>query len=246
MGLKYHKQFLSNYMLSSLYLQPNPYIMKTNQIMKRQFDNAEVSQRTKDSFFNATELLKHYNSVSGKQKVLAEFWSNKNTAEFIEALENELVTHNVGIPLHLKTYETTRGKGGATWMHPYLFVKFAMWLSPELEVRIIKWVYDNLIEYRNQAGDYYKEMCEAIALKYKDFYSTAPDPLVFVKEAQFLNKLVFGRAEANQRNEATAEELSLMNQLQLANIKMINQGVSKIERHRNLQMFSELYSAGVK
>lgn len=215
--------------------------MKTNQIMKREFYSSEVSQRTKDSFFNATDLLKSYNLVSGKQKVMAEFWSNKNTGEFIEALESELIKDNVGNSLYLKTYETTRGNGGGTWMHPYLFVKFAMWLSPELEVKIIKWVYDNLIEYRNQAGDYYREMCDVITQKYQDFYESKPDPLVFVKEAQVLNSLVFGKSDANQRNEATPDQLSLMNHLQLANIKMINQGIAKVERHRNLKMFSDLY-----
>ena len=224
-----------------IHLPRKAYNMKTNQIMKRKFDSSEVSQRTKDGFFNATELLKTYNQASGKQKVLAEFWSNRNTSEFIEALENELITHNIGNSLYLKTHETTRGKGGATWMHPYLFVKFAMWLSPELEVKIIKWVYDNLIEYRNQAGDFYKEMCEAIAEKYQEFYESKPDPLIFVKEAQVLNSLVFGNPNPNQRNEATSEQLNLMNKLQLANIKMIKQGISKIERHRNLKLFSELY-----
>jgi hypothetical protein len=228
-------------MLFCIYLQDKATIMKTNQIMKRQFDSSEVSQRTKDSFFNATELLRTYNSMAGKQKSLGEFWSNKSTADFIEALENELIADNIGNSLYLKTYETTRGKGGATWMHPYLFVKFAMWLSPELEVRIIKWVYDNLIEYRNQAGDYYREMCDVIAEKYLEFYESKPDPLVFVKEAQVLNRLVFGKADANQRNEATPEQLSLMNHLQLANIKMMRQGLSKVERHRNLKMFAELY-----
>lgn len=228
-------------MLFSILLPLNTYIMKTNQIMKRQFYSSDVSQRTKDSFFNATDLLRNYNLLSGKQKVLAEFWSNKNTVEFIESLENELIKDNIGNSLYLKTHESTRGKGGATWMHPYLFVKFAMWLSPELEVKIIKWVYDNLIEYRNQAGDFYKEMCEAIAEKYQEFYESKPDPLIFVKEAQVLNSLVFGNPNPNQRNEATSSQLELMNKLQLANIKMIKQGISKIERHRNLKLFSELY-----
>jgi len=215
--------------------------MKTNQIMKRKFYSSEVSQRTKDSFFNATELIRSYNSISSKQKDLSDFWDNKGTDTFIEALENELLNSNTANSPYLKTYETTRGNGGGTWMHPYLFVKFAMWLSPELEVKIIKWVYDNLIEYRNQAGDYYREMCEAIAEKYKEFYESNPDPLVFVKEAQILNSLVFGKSDTNQRNEATPEQLSLMNHLQLANIKMIKQGLSKVDRHRNLKMFADLY-----
>mgnify|MGYP007047906625 CR=1 FL=1 len=36
--------------------------MITNQIMKRQLDNFTVEQRTKDAFFNASNLLKQWNS----------------------------------------------------------------------------------------------------------------------------------------------------------------------------------------
>jgi hypothetical protein len=215
--------------------------VKTNQIIKRPFFGGEVSQRTKDGFFSATDLLKTYNTNAGKQKVLPEFWSNKGTSDFIEALENQLATETLGESLLLKTYNTNAGRSGGTWMHPYLFVKFAMWLSAEFEVKIIKWVYDNLLEERNQAGDHYKEMCQAIADKYEEFYAAKPDPLIFAKEISFLNRLVFGSPAAGQRNTATVEQLELMNKLQLANIKMINGGLSKEERQKNLQTFAALY-----
>lgn len=40
-------------------------------------------------------------------------------------------------------------------MHPILFVKFAMWLNPRFEVQVIKFVYDQMLKYRNDAGDAY-------------------------------------------------------------------------------------------
>ena len=187
--------------------------------MKRDFNNSQISQRTSDKFFNATELLAVYNSNSQSKKVFAEFWSNKNTQEFLKELEKDLLL-NIGDSLHLKTYETSRGKGGATWMHPYLFVKFAMWLSPKFELQIIKWVYDNLIDFRNDAGDFYKEMCQAL----KEFMvnNEIPlDPLMYQKEAGVLNTLVFGSERPRQRNEANEFQLALMNDLQKYNIYLL-------------------------
>ncbi len=40
--------------------------MKTNQIMKRPMGEFVVEQRTKDTFFNATELLKAWNDAVEK------------------------------------------------------------------------------------------------------------------------------------------------------------------------------------
>lgn len=39
--------------------------MKTNQIMIRQMGEFTVSQRTKDGYFDAGELLRQWNSVEG-------------------------------------------------------------------------------------------------------------------------------------------------------------------------------------
>lgn len=215
--------------------------MVTNQVMKREFYNGYISQRTKDGYFNATEFLSEFNKLTGKKKVFAEFWSNKNVIEFIDVLQNDSIS-NVGNSLLLKPYETSRGKYGSTWMHPYLFVKFAMWLSPELELKVIKWVYDNLIDFRIQAGDHYKEMCKVISEYYFEWCGKNPDPLIFVREAHFLNNIVFGNPKGNQRNDATPEQLDLMNKLQLANIKMIRAKVDKATRYQNLIVFKNLYA----
>ena len=218
--------------------------MKSNVLMKRDFYQTQVRQRSEDKFFCATDLLKYYNSSNGTNKVIAEFWSNKGVQDFLEALAAD-INLNVGKSLYLKTdlYTTKKGKvSGGTWMHPYLFVKFAMWLSPTFEVQVIKWVYDNLIDFRNQAGDHYKEMCSAIQERYVEFYNRKPDPLVFQKEARLINKLTFGDERDRTRNEATEKQLELINKLQIANIKLIKSGISKEERIGKLKSFAELIS----
>lgn len=60
------------------------------------------------------------------------------------------------------TYLKTRGKNGGTWMHPILFIDFAMWINPSFKYDVLKFVYDELIKFRNLAGDAYPRMCAAV------------------------------------------------------------------------------------
>lgn len=219
--------------------------MKTEVLMKRDFYQTKINQRSSDKFFNATDLLKFYNEKNNSKKVIAEFWSNKSTQAFMDALAMDL-NLNVGKSLYLKSdlFESKKGKlSGGTYMHPYLFVKFAMWLSPEFEVQVIKWVYDNLIDFRNNAGDHYKEMCSAINERYVEYYKEKPDPLIFQREATFLNQLTFGDARPRQRNEATEKQLDLLNKLQLANIKLIKEGLDVIQRKQRVRDFANIYKS---
>jgi hypothetical protein len=209
--------------------------MKTAQIMKRDLNGYGISQRTSDSYFNASELIKKINEVKNTDKRIREFMDNKSVKEYMQALVNELnLSSDKGSYLVNDLCIINMGRNSNTWMHPYLFIKFAMWLSPEFEVKIIRFVYDNLVAFRNQAGDYYKEMCEVMNNKYLEYYEKKPDPLLFIKEANYLNQLVFGIG-AGQRNEASEQQLDLMNRLQKANIKMIHEGKSKQERYKVLR-----------
>lgn len=215
--------------------------MKTVQIIKRKFYQTEIGQRTDNGFFNATELLKYFNKNNSSKKDIKEFWSNKGTQEYMEALANDLNLNRGNSPyLPKDLYRAAKGKNGGTQMHPYLFVKFAMWLSPEFEVQVIKWVYDNLINFRNQAGDHYKEMCSTIQQVYFDHYHRLPDPLVFQKEARFINQIVFGKTTDIDRNAANEKELDLINKLQLANIKLIKSKLHVTKRYEQLTQFAKL------
>ena len=106
--------------------------MKTNQEMTRRMGKFNVIQRTKDGMFNATDLLRQWNTSSGEKKEIYKFFDNENTRQFVEALilEENLNTQN-------SAYLKSRGKNGGTWMHPILFIKFAMWLNPRFEVQVI-------------------------------------------------------------------------------------------------------------
>ena len=166
----------------------------------------QVVQRTKDGMFNATALIKQWNehaflnrenSPYLKQKDLKEFFYNKGTQEFINALieEENLNTQN---PAYLKS----RGKNGGTWLHPILFIKFAMWLNPRFEVQVIKFVYDQMIQYRNEAGDAYRELSAAVATIVPG--SEMKSKMRKIGEA--LNWIIFNAHEKMMRNKRGDED----------------------------------------
>lgn len=218
--------------------------MKSLQIVEREFNGSFIEQRNTDGYFNATLLLELANAASDKKRRFADFWENDGTQSFMEELARNLNVEkkaHLGNVLITDLYETKRGRGGCTWMHPYLFVKFAMWLSPKFEVQVIKWVYDNLIDFRNQAGDYYKELCSSIMNRYIQYYNDKPSPLIFSNEAKFLNSLVVGEFKGLERNELNEKQLDLLNNLQKLDIDMINNGESKFDRNKKLRDYATMY-----
>lgn len=179
--------------------------MKTNQIMTRPMGNFHVEQRTKDGMFNATALLKQWNlhtqnSGDVKKKDMDDFFTTKNVKEFLEALmEEEKFTSRDSAYVKSKARSD---RGGGTWMHPVLFIKFAMWLNPRFEVQVIKFVYDQMLKYRNDAGDAYRELSSAIN-------SIVPNtfmPQAMRKVGEALNYVVFNEHEPMLRNKKGSEE----------------------------------------
>ncbi len=221
--------------------------MITNQNMIRKMGNFDVTQRTKDGFFNATALLKQWNNSIDNQQVLntqnsgylknstenqkvlnmgnspylknsdenqqvfksvvytelkkkeiKDFFLNKSTQEYIQ-----VIMQKENLNAETSVYLKSRGKySGGTWMHPMLFIDFAMWLNPSFKYDVLKFVYDEMIKYRNLAGDSYKELCSAVSkLVPKDFVVTA-----IRKVAEALNYIVFGDHKNGIRNDFGEEQ----------------------------------------
>jgi hypothetical protein len=174
--------------------------MKTNQIMTRPMGNFHVEQRTKDGMFNATDLLKQWNASSGQQKDIAHYFENSSTEEFVNALisEENFTSRN---SVYVKS-KARMDRGGGTWMHPILFIDFAMWLNPAFKVKVIKFVYDQMLKYRNDAGDAYKELSSSIN-------SIVPNtfmPQAMRKIGEALNYVVFNEHEPMLRNKKGSED----------------------------------------
>lgn len=167
--------------------------MKTNQIMVRPMGCFSVEQRTKDAFFNATALLKQWNKTSNVERKMDNYFASEKTKLFIDTI---MERENLNTPKMV--YLKTRGKyGGGTWMHPMLFIDFAMWIDPEFKYDVLKFVYDQMIAFRNEAGDAYKELSSAVARVVKPNYMK-----VAMKQiAEGLNWCIFNEHETAIRNQ---------------------------------------------
>lgn len=166
--------------------------MKTNQEMIRSMGEFKVVQRTKDGFFNATELLKQWNVSNNSKKELKHYFDNQSANELINT-----IVERENLNSRNSAYLSSRGKNGGTWMHPILFIDFAMWINPSFKYDVIKFVYDEMIKFRNLAGDAYPSMCRAVR-------SIMPEPIFREKVkdlARSLNIIVYGRHESEMRNK---------------------------------------------
>lgn len=171
--------------------------MKTNQVMIRPMGQFKVEQRTKDGFFNATALLKLWNSSSGQQKQMSHYTDNAATKEFLTALlKEENLKERDSVLLQ------TRGKNGGTWMHPLAFLDFAMWLNPSFKVKVLKFVADQMLFYRNEAGEAYKRLASAISKIVKPEHMKD----AMRQTAEGLNWCIFNNHKSALRNEHGTEE----------------------------------------
>lgn len=197
--------------------------MKTNQIMIR--DDEAFIQRTKDKYFSATNLINNWNIKNPQnRKDVSKYKKNKSTVEYIQQLEKE------GIEKPIKS----SNKG--TWMHPKVFIDFAMWISVEFKSKVIDYVLDGLIESRHNAGDYYNQMCAAILDTYVDIYNKKPPALIFKNEANLVKSLVTEK----DRNEMTEQELKQITYLQKVNANLIRKAIGKTSRINKLKEAAEI------
>lgn len=207
--------------------------MKTNQEMVRKMGSFDVVQRTSDGYFNATHLLKQWNdnaksksinSTDLKERRLDTFWESTNLDQLMsEIAENELgfKSRNFG-ELKNALSKACRGKrNGGTWMHPVLFIKFAMYLSPRFEYHVLKFVSDEMIKFRNEAGDFHKELAASIMkIVPKTFM-----PIAMKKVSEALNWIIFNQHEKMLRNKFGDENKQReLSQLEKKVADLINEG----------------------
>lgn len=174
--------------------------MITNQIMKRPLADFTVEQRTKDGYFCLTGLLNNWNLKMGTKKELKDYFENKATKEFVKALADEENLHGDKSP-YVKS-KARLDRGGGTWGHPLLFIDFAMWLNPHFKVKVLKFVSDQMLTYRNEAGDAYKQLSSAMSKICTPHQMKRYMPIL----GKGINYIVAGHHGHQLRNEYGTEE----------------------------------------
>ena len=194
--------------------------MKTNQVISRTFFDAEVRQKHKTQMFNANDLMSIYHAKFPTQrKHVQHYFDNASTKEFIEHLiQTERIPAN-------EVIESSKGRNGGTWVHPFVFIDLAMWLDPAFKLQAIKWAFDNLCLLRDTAGNTFKELSETV----KDVLQ--PDnAFIYANEIRLLQGLA--NIDPGERNHATEAQLTKLNILQNADIKMLRDGITEYEKRK--------------
>lgn len=194
--------------------------MKTNQVMVRPMGQMQVFQRTKDSMFNATAFIKQWNSLNNSKKEIKDYLNNKATKEYIETMKQD--PEFIGGILPMKKSRANKGINAGTWMHPFLFIDFAMWLNPKFKLEVIKFVKDQLIKYRHNAGDYYNCL-SASGAKLKGYN--------YSQVAIAMNWIVFNRTGKNLRQTATPDQLKELSEIEQKLSFAIDMGYIKSFHH---------------
>lgn len=143
--------------------------MKTAVVMERQLCGKPVRQNHKTRMFSANDL-----HVIGNQLRKQAGLTEKQASSFFMLDSTKELINQICIIENLSADEvkkSAKGRYGGTWVHPILFADMAMWYSPELKVKILKWVMDGLLDVRDNSGDSYKKMASALKQSFPGEFS---------------------------------------------------------------------------
>ena len=98
-------------------------------------DNLYIENRD-DGYINITNLCKAGNKE----------FKHWNSLEKTKPYLKELST-SVGIPTDLLIQSVTAGKNEdrKTWVHPYVAINIAQWISPQFDVKVSSWIYEVML-----------------------------------------------------------------------------------------------------
>lgn len=175
--------------------------METEIVMYRELFGKEIRQKSKSEFFCASDLVNAGNAwrlTHGKKIFNYSQWLKAPaTQDFIKAIEEDT---------QCKAIIKGKQKNSPSWIHPYLFIDLALTISPELKIEAYKWMYDNLLKYRNQSGDSYKKMCGAL-------YLTQSNKSEFANEIKKLANRIKAECGVDDWQHITEEQLQLRDRI---------------------------------
>jgi hypothetical protein len=154
----------------------------------------DISQQSKTEFFSATELVRAGNKwriINNMSPFdISSYVKTKGFLEFKSELENK----------YGNVFVSGKGRGIHTWVHPLLFIDIALAINPKLKIEVYEWLFDNLIKFRNNSGDSYKEMAASVYTRYPN---KREFPVYMQKIALYIKK----ELGVSDWNNATEEQL---------------------------------------
>lgn len=243
-----------------------------NDVIFVQDTEIRVIQQNNEDYINITDMLK----AKDGEFFISDWLRNRNTLEYIgiwEELNNPnfnygefaIIRNQSGLnrfKISVKEFvaktnaiglQAKAGRYGGTYAHKDLALEFAMWISPEFKLYLIKefqrlkqketeesqleWSVKRILSKAN-----YRIHTDAI----KDhliprLLNTKQHPFIYASEADILNQALFGQTaqqwkdanpnlKGNMRDYATVEQLTVLAGLESQNALLIQQGISQEER----------------
>ena len=231
-----------------------------------------VMEQNGEDYINLTDMLK----AKDGEFFISDWLRNRNTLEYIgiwEELNNTnfnygefaLIKSQSGLnrfKISVKEFvaqtnaiglQAKAGRYGGTYAHKDIALEFAMWISPEFKLYLIKEFQrlkqkeaeDNKLEWnvkRILSKANYRIHTDAIkAHLIPKLLNTKQHQFVYATEADILNQALFGQTakqwkdanpklKGNMREHATIEQLTVLAGLESQNALLIQQGFPQEER----------------
>jgi len=213
--------------------------MSKNNVISLKYEGISIGF-TEAGWFNATTAAEKF----GKNP--HDWLRLPSTQEYLTALERRY-----GKIPYVKTSKARADRGGGTWLHPKLAVRFAQWLDIDFAIWCDETI-DSLIRGTHQHYDWRRERSIAAA-SYKvvgeilkasrEAEGKSVDRYIFINEARMINSFISGKFEALNREALSADELDLLGRIEVADAALIGQGLDYKARKKRLEKVAEDWRA---
>ncbi|MDF0729205.1 KilA-N domain-containing protein [Pseudomonas entomophila] len=181
--------------------------------------DGQVVRFNADGWIHATEAAARF----GKEP--HEWLRLPDTERYLEGLQRRY-----GEIPYVKTSRARADRGGGTWLHPKLAVKFARWLSVDFEIwcdeqidALLRGEQGSWQQARLQSAVGYRGLCDALAIACEE-RGKAPQRHHFINEARLINHVITGQFAGRDRDQLSAQELLLVSLIEIRDVLLIGQG----------------------
>ena len=124
---------------------------------------------------------------------------------------------------------STKGRASTTWVHPLIFFDYAMFMSPDFKIYVYKWLYDNLIVYRDESGESYKKMTGILCETQN--YTPSKAALIIPQLAKAIKRDL----NCDNWNKADDKTLKLRDKIHQNMSMLLSAGVEPVKAYKIIQ-----------
>lgn len=203
-----------------------------NRLIKADFDGSPM-QFNPDGWFNATLAAERFGKSPYEWQRLPE------TVRYMQALEIRY-----GKIPYVKTSRARADRGGGTWLHPKLAVRFAQWLDVDFAIwcdeqvdALIRGTGDGWEAARAGAAQQHRGVCDMVRLT-RQAIGKPTMPHHYINESRLINLAMTGSTSPVDRSSLSKSELRLLELVERQDMVLVGMGRSYEQRKTELLAFA--------